>query len=144
MTDSAVSAFDKAVELAGGSYTAVAKRFSLGTGFSVSKWRTNGVPAERVLDLCRFTEFRVTPHQLRPDLYPNPSDGLPPSLAAFRGLETLLDELQIVRPDERAALSAAFDRGEEHLHRAIEALEHPIEVRAQLLAAAQRCEERAA
>jgi DNA-binding transcriptional regulator YdaS (Cro superfamily) len=72
-----VSAFERAVSLAGGSYAAVARRFKLGTGFGVSKWRWKGVPAERVLELCRFTEFQVTPHQLRPDIYPHPDDGLP-------------------------------------------------------------------
>lgn len=42
---------------------------------AVSLWRRNGIPAERVLPI--FTATGVTPHELRPDLYPNPSDGLP-------------------------------------------------------------------
>ncbi|HCM9506496.1 YdaS family helix-turn-helix protein [Enterobacter bugandensis] len=42
---------------------------------AVSLWRRNGVPAERVLPL--FSATGVTPHELRPDLYPNPTDGLP-------------------------------------------------------------------
>jgi len=45
---------------------------------SISRWknRYNGVvPAERVLPI--FTITGVTPHELRPDLYPNPTDGLP-------------------------------------------------------------------
>ncbi|POZ15043.1 helix-turn-helix domain-containing protein [Enterobacter sp. RHB15-C17] len=42
---------------------------------AVSLWRRNGIPAERVLPI--FTATGVTPHELRPDLYPNPTDGLP-------------------------------------------------------------------
>lgn len=42
---------------------------------AVSLWRSNGIPAERVLKV--FEATGVTPHELRPDLYPNPSDGLP-------------------------------------------------------------------
>ncbi|EJD7033612.1 helix-turn-helix domain-containing protein [Enterobacter hormaechei] len=34
-----------------------------------------GIPAERVLPIYGVTG--VTPHELRPDLYPNPTDGLP-------------------------------------------------------------------
>lgn len=37
---------------------------------AVSKWKRNGVPAERVLEIERLTEKRVTRHELRPDLYP--------------------------------------------------------------------------
>jgi len=42
---------------------------------AVSLWRSNGIPAERVLQV--FEATGVTPHELRPDLYPNPTDGLP-------------------------------------------------------------------
>ena len=45
------------------------------TKMAVSLWRRKGVPAERVLQV--FEATGVTPHELRPDLYPNPSDGLP-------------------------------------------------------------------
>lgn len=53
---------------------------ALGSAIGVSKmavslWRKNGVPADRVLSI--FNATGVTPHELRPDLYPNPSDGLP-------------------------------------------------------------------
>ncbi|MBK0003400.1 YdaS family helix-turn-helix protein [Erwinia sp. S38] len=55
---------------------------SLGSVLGVSKmavslWRKNGVPADRVLSI--FNATGVTPHELRPDLYPNPTDGLPKS-----------------------------------------------------------------
>ncbi|HDC4776880.1 MULTISPECIES: transcriptional regulator [Enterobacter] len=53
---------------------------ALGTLVGVSKmavslWRRHGLPAERVLQV--FEATGVTPHELRPDLYPNPTDGLP-------------------------------------------------------------------
>lgn len=45
------------------------------TKMAVSLWRKNGVPADRVLQIHNATG--VTPHELRPDLYPNPTDGIP-------------------------------------------------------------------
>jgi len=42
---------------------------------AVSLWRRKGIHAERVLPV--FEATGVTPHELRPDLYPNPTDGLP-------------------------------------------------------------------
>ncbi|HAP0139826.1 TPA: helix-turn-helix domain-containing protein [Escherichia coli] len=44
----------------------------------VSRW-ANGhqVPASRVLQLCEIMEWEISPHELRPDIYPNPTDGLP-------------------------------------------------------------------
>lgn len=47
----------------------------------VSHWRRRGLPADRVLSVSRATGWQVTPHQLRPDIYPNPTDGLPPEVA---------------------------------------------------------------
>jgi DNA-binding transcriptional regulator YdaS (Cro superfamily) len=46
---------------------------------SVSRWKTRYkgvVPADRVLQIYNATG--VTPHELRPDLYPNLTDGLQP------------------------------------------------------------------
>lgn len=45
---------------------------------SVGKWKNKyqgNVPPARVLEVFQATG--VTPHELRPDLYPNPTDGLP-------------------------------------------------------------------
>lgn len=52
------------------------------SGEAVRKWLRDGIPAERVLEVSRVAEWRVTPHELRPDLYPNPTDGLPAEIAA--------------------------------------------------------------
>lgn len=48
------------------------------TKMAVSLWKkepAGAVPAKRVLPIYILTG--VTPHELRPDLYPNPTDGLP-------------------------------------------------------------------
>lgn len=45
---------------------------------SVSRWKNRYkgvVPHDRVLAIFNITG--VTPHELRPDLYPNPTDGVP-------------------------------------------------------------------
>lgn len=34
-------------------------------------------PADFVLPIAEAIDYRMTPHQLRPDLYPNPTDALP-------------------------------------------------------------------
>ena len=50
------------------------------SSMTVSHWRhrDNGVaPTNRVIPI--FNATGVTPHELRPDLYPNPTDGLPVS-----------------------------------------------------------------
>ena len=35
-------------------------------------WKGRRVPAERVFEVCRHTGDVVTPHGVRPDLYPDP------------------------------------------------------------------------
>lgn len=35
------------------------------------------VGAEFVITVASATDWQITPHQLRPDLYPHPNDGLP-------------------------------------------------------------------
>ncbi|MFS1583909.1 MAG: transcriptional regulator [Candidatus Arsenophonus phytopathogenicus] len=42
---------------------------------NVSRWLNHRVPAERVISIYRLTG--ITPHELRPDIYPNPTDGIP-------------------------------------------------------------------
>lgn len=72
-----MSALNKAISIAGS-----AKKLADEIGVSkmaISIWRNRcrgEVPPKRVLDVYRVTG--VTPHELRPDLYPNPSDGMPP------------------------------------------------------------------
>lgn len=44
---------------------------------TVFKWLSTRVPAERVIPLCELMEWKVTPHELRPDLHPTPVSGIP-------------------------------------------------------------------
>lgn len=34
-------------------------------------------PAEYVIAIAQAVDFRITPHELRPDIYPHPLDGMP-------------------------------------------------------------------
>lgn len=45
----------------------------------ISRW-VNGqqqVPAERIIPLCSLLDWEVTPHEIRPDLHPTPTSGIP-------------------------------------------------------------------
>ena len=55
------------------------KKLAEGLGVShqaVRKFESSRLPAERVIQVARLTGWQVTPHQLRPDLYPLPGDAL--------------------------------------------------------------------
>ncbi len=43
----------------------------------VAHWFKQGVPPHRVIPFCIALNWAVTPHQVDPALYPNPSDGIP-------------------------------------------------------------------
>lgn len=60
-----------------GGVVALSRILGLSRG-AVSQWDV--VPVDRVLDVCRAVAWQVTPHQLRPDIYPNPTDGIPPNV----------------------------------------------------------------
>ncbi|HSX49915.1 MAG TPA: YdaS family helix-turn-helix protein [Cellvibrio sp.] len=47
---------------------------------AVRKWESLGVPPDRVITLCALTGWECSPHQLRPDIYPHPDDGLPAAM----------------------------------------------------------------
>lgn len=69
-----MTGIDKAIRKHGNANT-------LGRALGVSRmavclWKKNGVPPDRVLSI--YCATGVTPHELRPDLYPNQTDGLPP------------------------------------------------------------------
>lgn len=69
---------EQAVKAAGPSLSKVARQFGFKSPQSVANWIINQqVPSERVIQLCSLGNWRFTPHQLRPDIYPNPKDGLP-------------------------------------------------------------------
>ncbi|MGA4663411.1 YdaS family helix-turn-helix protein [Citrobacter braakii] len=61
-----------------GSISEVSRRFEFHSVQSVANWiAKDRVPSERVIQLCEWGGWAVTPHQLRPDIYPNKGDGLP-------------------------------------------------------------------
>lgn len=60
-----------------GSYAEAARRLKLKTAWGVQKWRAEGVPPAQVPDFVRLAEFVATPHQLRPDVFRLPGDGVP-------------------------------------------------------------------
>jgi DNA-binding transcriptional regulator YdaS (Cro superfamily) len=71
-----MSALQKAIETAGGA-TRLAEKIGL-SSMAISHWKhrhKGAVPSSHVLPVYQATG--VTPHELRPDLYPNPTDGLP-------------------------------------------------------------------
>ena len=69
-----MTAIDNAIRLAG-SANKLACTIGV-SGMAVSQWKAKGtVPSSRVLQV--FSATGVTPHELRPALYPNPTDGLP-------------------------------------------------------------------
>lgn len=81
---------EKAVAVVG-SQSALARALDVSPQ-AVNQWIKTRVPAERVLDIEAATKGQVTRHELRPDLYPNPTDALPPG--------ALVRQAQ---PDEAAA-----------------------------------------
>ncbi|HCR3994162.1 TPA: helix-turn-helix domain-containing protein [Morganella morganii subsp. morganii] len=44
---------------------------------TVNLWFKNGVPAQKVLSLCECLSWKITPHEVAPEIYPNIADGLP-------------------------------------------------------------------
>lgn len=68
----------KAAIEAVGTQTAVVRKFGFKSGQSVPNWiLRNRVPGDHVIKLCEMGGWVVTPHELRPDIYPDPSYGLP-------------------------------------------------------------------
>ncbi|MFZ5271578.1 transcriptional regulator [Enterobacter asburiae] len=71
-----MNALYKAITTAG-SATKLAQLLTI-SAMNVSHWKNRNkgqVPQSQVLPIYHATG--VTPHELRPDLYPNPTDGLP-------------------------------------------------------------------
>lgn len=69
-----MSALHDAITAAGGQ-TKFAEQIGV-TVQAIRKWLDNRVPAERVLQIYKSTGGAVTPHQMRPDIYPD-ADYLP-------------------------------------------------------------------
>jgi len=57
----------------------IAQRMTV-TAQRVCNWRTRGIPGDQVVAFCRAANWEITPHEINPDLYPNPHDGIPTDL----------------------------------------------------------------
>lgn len=67
----------RAVMQEAGGLLAVCRRMGLKPQ-RVCNWSASGrIPDAHVLAWCRAVDWRCTPHQIAPHLYPNPLDGLP-------------------------------------------------------------------
>ncbi len=51
---------------------------------TVRVWLSRGLPDKHVLAVAEQTGWKYTPHQLAPDLYPHPDDGLPEDMRAVK------------------------------------------------------------
>jgi DNA-binding transcriptional regulator YdaS (Cro superfamily) len=110
------------------------------TGGSVTRYMLAGkvfgaTPAEEVLGTCERNDFRITPHELRPDLYPNAEDGLPDAARDLRLIDGAADMLTA---QERADLISAFGKGPAEAVAAIDSLDINVATRRALLEAASR------
>jgi hypothetical protein len=75
---------EKAVKAAGRLST-VARMFNFKTAQAVANWiERDKVPDVHVIRLCKLGEWQVTPHELRPDIYPTPSDGIPDNIVPIQ------------------------------------------------------------
>ncbi len=74
---------DTAVHIAGGQ-SALAAKIGVKQAHVWNWLNRQGrkVPADKVLSVSAAIEWEVTPHELRPDIYPHPTDGLPAELRA--------------------------------------------------------------
>lgn len=77
---------EELIEIAGGQ-SALAETVTKSSKYlsqsTISAWLNrfnHRVGPEYVLPICRSVDWRMTPHRLRPDLYPHPHDGLPEHL----------------------------------------------------------------
>lgn len=62
------------------SQRAISKELGI-TPQAVNQWFSkSAIPPRFVLQLCGLTDWKITPHEIRPDLYPSPNDGLPETL----------------------------------------------------------------
>lgn len=73
-----MSAFKQAIAIVG-SQAALARSIGVKQAH-IWNWlnkKSGEVPPQHVIPISMATENKVTPHDLRPDIYPNPTDGLP-------------------------------------------------------------------
>jgi DNA-binding transcriptional regulator YdaS (Cro superfamily) len=90
----------KQIARAAGGVVALSLRLGLSRG-AVSQWCV--VPPEHVISVSEATCHKYSPHQIRPDLYPHPDDGLPEQLRRHRQDEAAHDERQPIHHEMQEA-----------------------------------------
>ncbi|HAT2283651.1 TPA: helix-turn-helix domain-containing protein [Citrobacter freundii] len=66
------------------SQVAIAKALGISPQ-AVNQWFSKSViPPRNVLTICEMTDWKIVPHDVRPDLYPSPEDGVPDFLRKIR------------------------------------------------------------
>lgn len=72
------SSLDMAIHILG-SQSALASRVGVKQAHVWNWLNRQGrqVPADKVIAVSRAADWKVTPHELRSDIYPNPTDGIP-------------------------------------------------------------------
>ncbi|MBB5444621.1 MULTISPECIES: YdaS family helix-turn-helix protein [unclassified Paraburkholderia] len=88
---SSTPAVGEAIDLLGGD-SAVADLLGV-RPWAISKWRKR-FPPNRTLWLAEKTGWQKTPHQLCPDFYPNPLDGIPPTQIVDGEVIAAIDDVQ--------------------------------------------------
>lgn len=81
-----VAAYDRAIERIG-SVAVAARVLGYKTAWGLAKYG-KVVPDGKVLLFAQLAGWVSTPHQLRPDLYPHPDDGLPLDMRGKMIMET--------------------------------------------------------
>ena len=72
-----MSPVEKVFESLGGP-SGVQKTLGLKTAWGAAKWlNAKRIPPYRVIPVSRAVNYQITPHELDPELYPYPNDGIP-------------------------------------------------------------------
>jgi DNA-binding transcriptional regulator YdaS (Cro superfamily) len=140
-----LSALRRAIDLAGGQASLAKRLDEIGRQQApvmrckpqnVWAWlnRDMRVPGEWARFVAEAVNFQVVPAEIRPDIYPNPTDGLP---ADKQILGLLAQFSEVLTPAERATVTNAVFKGPEAAIGAIESLGTELEMRGALLAAAR-------
>ncbi|PPD12149.1 hypothetical protein [Methylophilus sp.] len=78
----------KIIDLFGGNRSALARRLAEVSGnpklsaTHINNWieRDKNIPTDYVIPIAQVSEWKFTPHQIKPNKYPHPQDGLPDHL----------------------------------------------------------------
>jgi DNA-binding transcriptional regulator YdaS (Cro superfamily) len=77
----------------------------------VSSWyfKIKRISSEKVIPVAKATHWQCTPHDLRPDLYPHPNDGLPDELRGESAAAVFSDNRRVEQTAARLAHNQEVD-----------------------------------